>query len=109
ATTSGLLVKNDPIALRTLPSSSSLPRPRPGSPRLLLMTVRLPAVEWVSRPSIRVRGAPTRPNPPTITVAPSGIRATASATPTMGRSTSVVMGPADHGCHSYVQHLVNLD
>jgi len=70
APTSGLVVKYEPIARRTLPSRSVSPRPFPGSPRLLLMTVRsLNGLALSARTS--VSGFPTRPNPPTISVAPS--------------------------------------
>ena len=79
STASGLDVKNEAIALRMRPWRRSSPRPRPGSPMLLEMIVRSVASEPCTSASIRVRGAPTSPKPPTMIVAPSGISRIASA------------------------------
>src|SRR5699024_5001056 len=63
---------------RSLPASSSMPRPLPSTPALLEKTSNPPT----SRAASAVRttcGMPHRPNPPAAIDAPSGISATASA------------------------------
>ena len=79
ATASGLEVKYDEIPRRILPCRNSFPSPRPGSPMLLETIVRSVASDDSTSASIRVSGAPTRPNPPTITVSPLRIDETASS------------------------------
>jgi hypothetical protein len=58
--------------------SISFPIPRPGTAVSLAMTVRLPFFCRTSSSMTR-SGVPTPMNPPTMSVAPSGIFATASA------------------------------
>jgi hypothetical protein len=65
--------------LLTWPLPISAARPTSPLPVLLLITVRSVAPWSISAWSNSI-GLPDAPNPPTITVAPSGISATASAT-----------------------------
>src|SRR5262245_57179218 len=57
---------------------TSIPTPKSSTPGLLLMTVRL-RVPRACSALIRFSGRPHRPKPPHMMVAPSGMRATASA------------------------------
>jgi hypothetical protein len=61
----------------TAPALMSLPMPMPGSALSFAITVRL-RLPWRTSSSTRRSGVPTPMNPPIITVAPSGIIATAS-------------------------------
>src|SRR5207237_9941308 len=85
---SGLVATDDPVPRRSLPSRRVSPSPFPGSPRLLLMMVRsLNALALSARTS--VSGFPTRPNPPTINVAPSK---TTSLTASSAESNRIMRG-----------------
>src|SRR5215208_6850778 len=57
---------------------TSMPTPKSSTPGLLLMTVRL-RVPRACSALMRFSGNPHRPKPPHMTVAPSGMSATASA------------------------------
>src|SRR4030095_7228443 len=57
---------------------TSIPTPKSSTPGLLLMTVRL-RVPRACSALMRFSGRPHRPKPPHMMVAPSGMRATASA------------------------------
>ena len=66
----------------TSPASTSLPMPRPGSALSFAITVRS-RLPWRTSSSITRSGVPTPMNPPIMSVAPSGIIATASFTETV--------------------------
>ena len=79
ATASGFDVKYEEIPRRIRPCRSSLPRPRPGSPMLFETMVRSVASDDSTSASMSASGAPTSPNPPTITVSPERTTLTASS------------------------------
>src|SRR5579864_6655192 len=61
-----------------IPASSIRPIPNPSTPMLLLMVCR-PFTPLRTRAAIRFSGMPHNPKPPIITVAPSGMSATAAS------------------------------
>src|SRR5260370_36441508 len=61
-----------------IPASSMRPMPKPSTPMLLLI-VRRPLTPFGTRAAIKLAGMPHNPKPPTITVAPSGMSATAAS------------------------------
>src|SRR5690348_15494809 len=61
-----------------MPASSMRPIPNPSTPMLLLMVCR-PLTPFRTSAAIRFSGMPHNPKPPIITVAPSGISATAAS------------------------------
>ena len=79
ATASGFEVKYDAMPRLIRPWRSSFPSPRPGSPMLFETIVSSSASELSTSASMSVSGAPTSPNPPTITVSPDRIADTASS------------------------------
>ena len=79
ATASGFEVKYDEMPRLIRPWRSSFPSPRPGSPMLFETIVSSSASELSTSASMSVSGAPTSPNPPTITVSPERIADTASS------------------------------
>ena len=72
-------VKYDEMPRRIRPCRSSFPRPRPGSPMLFETIVRSVASECSTSASMSASGAPTSPNPPTMTVSPERTTRTASS------------------------------
>src|SRR6266852_4082764 len=61
-----------------IPASSIRPIPKPSTPILLLMVCR-PLTPFRTNAAIRFSGMPHNPKPPIITVAPSGMSATAAS------------------------------
>ena len=92
ATASGFEVKYDEMPRRIRPCRRSFPRPRPGSPMLFETIVRSVASECSTSASISVSGAPTRPNPPTITVSPERTWVTASSAEMTSRTVTTQNG-----------------
>src|ERR1700722_15180008 len=74
--------------------SRSRPRPAPSAPALFDATVRFVA-PCASSASIRIRGTPLRPKPPTARLAPSGMSATASCALATVLSTQVSQHAGD--------------
>src|SRR5215472_2448399 len=91
-----------------IPASSIRPMPKPSTPMLLLM-VCSPFTRFRTNAAIRFSGIPQSPKPPIITVAPSGMSATAASELAITLSTHASRAIDDESGFGGLLHVFNGD